>query len=70
MLDPATVQVITAPLLDTGIGREAGFRDDAHLVEAAEAERASWPDLYREINDAMWADVTHRLLFGDDTTDN
>jgi len=35
-----TLHVVSLPVLDTGIGRGAGFRDDEHLVEVAEAERA------------------------------
>ena len=39
MSDDYEIHVVKVPMMDTGIGREAGFRDDAHLIEVATAER-------------------------------
>lgn len=32
--------VHAVPVLDTGLGREAGYANDAELIEAAQAQRA------------------------------
>lgn len=45
------LQIVKVPMLDTGIGRAAGFRDDAHLIEVAQAERAAMPAWQRELMD-------------------
>jgi hypothetical protein len=34
------MRVVKVPMLDTGLGREAGFASDADLIAAAEEQRA------------------------------
>jgi hypothetical protein len=34
------IKVVHVPMLDTGLGREAGYANDAELVEAANKQRA------------------------------
>lgn len=34
--------IVWFPARDTGLGREAGFEDDAALIAAAEAQRSEW----------------------------
>jgi hypothetical protein len=40
MPDEHKLTIRTCPVLDTGIGQSLGYRDDKHLIEASEAERA------------------------------
>lgn len=53
-------------MLDTGLGREAGYRDDAELIEAASAQRAEleemlMPEALAKL-DAAEADLERRFL--------
>lgn len=59
------LKVVTVPMLDTGIGIEAGFKDDADLIRHARAERAAMDPLTREIVDKIDAEVDRRWLWGE-----
>lgn len=66
--DDVTLEVHRVPFLDTGLGREAGYANDAELIEAAKAQRAELeamltPDALARF-DAMEAEATRRFLFG------
>ncbi len=39
MTEP-TLKTVTVPMLDTGLGIEAGYANDAELIAAAQAQRA------------------------------
>ena len=63
--------VHTVPMHDTGLGREAGYANDAELIEAGkkqrvEAEALLTPEALARI-DAAEAELTRRVLFGADT---
>lgn len=64
--DDLKLNVVQMPLLDTGIGREAGFRDDAHLIEVAMTERAAMPEYLRDIYDEIDRKFEHATFFGSD----
>lgn len=56
------------PMLDTGIGREAGHVNDVALIEAARKERVELeamltPEAIARI-DAAEAEIDRRFLFG------
>lgn len=53
------------PMLDTGIGRELGYESDAALMEASEAERATWPAEMREAVEKHEAAFMRRVMFGE-----
>lgn len=54
-------------MLDTGIGREAGFKDDADLIAHAKAEREAMEPRMREVVEKLDAEVERRFLFGDES---
>jgi hypothetical protein len=63
MSEPRVIQV---PMLDTGLGREAGYASDAELIAAyekdrAELERLLTPEALKALDDAE-AEATRRLL--------
>lgn len=53
MGDDVVISVVKVPMMDTGIGRAAGFRDDAHLIEVALAERAAMPAWQRKLHEEL-----------------
>jgi hypothetical protein len=62
------IKVFRAPWLDTGIGREAGYANDAEFIAAynaqrAEAERLLTPEALAEL-DAADRECERRLLGG------
>lgn len=62
------MRIVKVPFYDTGLGREAGYRDDAELIEAWKAERAELetllaPEALAKL-DAADAAMTRRFLFG------
>lgn len=59
------VKVISVPLADTGLGIEAGYANDAELMEAAIAERAAQPPEIRALMDQVDAEFERRVLFGE-----
>lgn len=63
-----TLRVVRVPLLDTGLGREAGFRDDAHMIEVAKAEREvmNQDPLSKGILERMDRAEDEAFLFGSD----
>lgn len=60
------VRIVTVPMLDTGLGREAGYANDRELLEAGEAQRAALPAEVRELVDEVDARFERRVLFGED----
>jgi hypothetical protein len=66
MADEPEYKVVQVPMLDTGIGQEAGFANDAELIAHAEAERAKLDPAVRELLDKADAEMTRRFLFGGD----
>ena len=62
------MRVVRVPMHDTGLGREAGYRDDAELIEAGKAERAELEHLLTAealaMFDAAEREATRRALFG------
>lgn len=65
MNDEPHIQVISVPLGDTGLGRAAGFKDDAELIAKAKAERKALPPEIRKMADEMDAEFERRVLFGE-----
>lgn len=57
--------IYTVPMLDTGLGREAGFRDDAELIEAARRKREAMPPVVREIVEAIDRRLEDAAINGD-----
>lgn len=57
-------RIVTVPMLDTGLGREAGYEDDAALVAAAQAERAALAPDVREIIEKVDAELDRAFLYG------
>lgn len=67
MADPE-IRVVTVPMHDTGIGREAGFENDAALIAHAQAERAKadallTPEAAADFR-AADAEIERLFLFG------
>ena len=66
--------MVKLPVLDTGIGIEAGYRSDAEFIQAAEAQRQARLNLLRpdarSAIEAVERDVDERMerhfLYGDD----
>lgn len=52
-------------MLDTGIGREAGFKDDAELIAKAKAEREAMSPEVRRLVEEMDETIERAFLFGD-----
>lgn len=68
MSEPLNVQVVSVPMGDTGLGREAGFKDDAELIAAAEKQREELratltPEAFQRLEDAE-LEAERRFLFG------
>jgi hypothetical protein len=59
---PPTVKSI--PVLDTGLGKELGYRDDAHLLKAAAEERAALPPAQRALAEAVERKLDEAILHG------
>lgn len=64
--DDLELRVVRMPMLDTGIGREAGFRDDEHLREVAIAEREAMSPPARELADRIERDLEEAFINGTD----
>jgi len=62
MSDEPKLTVHKVPVLDTGIGREAGYRDDAELIAAAEAERAKLPPAVRVAVEEIEREMQRRFI--------
>ncbi|WP_320672370.1 hypothetical protein [Patulibacter defluvii] len=60
-----SLRIITVPMLDTGIGHEAGYANDAELIAAAEAERQQWTLTERALADAVAAEIDRLWLTGE-----
>jgi hypothetical protein len=59
------ITVRSVPMFDTGIGREAGYANDAELIAAAAAEREALPPALRDLMDRLDAELTRRVVEGD-----
>lgn len=59
------IRIYKVPVLDTGIGREAGFESDKELIAAAQAERDALPPEVRQLADAVDEEIDRAFLFGD-----
>lgn len=62
-------QVHRVPILDTGIGQEMGYANDAEFIAAAEAKREKalsmlTPEARKRFEDAD-AEIERQFLFGD-----
>jgi hypothetical protein len=60
------------PTFDTGLGREAGYRDDAEMVEAHKRQREELkalltPEAYARI-EALEDEFMRHVLYGEGTT--
>jgi hypothetical protein len=64
MSDDIEVKVVTMPMLDTGIGKLGGFRDDAHLIEVAKAERDAMPEWQRQMCEELDRKMEHAFING------
>jgi hypothetical protein len=62
MSDEIEFTVHSFPVLDSGIGIEAGYASDAEMLEAAEAERALMSPAMRELADKMDAEAERWIL--------
>lgn len=64
MNQPDDIQftVRTVPVLDTGLGIEAGYASDAEFIRAAEAERAALDPEVRAGLDDLNAELQRRIL--------
>lgn len=60
------ITVYTVPMIDTGIGREAGYANDDEFRAAIKAEREAMDPKVRAAVEAVEADFMRRVLFGDD----
>lgn len=71
--DGLAMTVRSVPVLDTGIGREMGYANDAEFIDVAEAERAEIMAMLspeaRERLERAERESTQRLLFGDEPGD-
>jgi hypothetical protein len=56
--------IVEGEVLDTGIGREAGFKDDAELVEHARREREALDPDVRELVDEIDRRFAAKFLNG------
>lgn len=63
-LEELELHVAAVPVLDTGLGREAGFANDAELIAAAAAERAAMTPAVRAVVEELEDDLTRRVLYG------
>jgi hypothetical protein len=45
----AEIEVVTFTMHDTGLGQEAGYRDDREMIAAAKAEREAMDPVARSI---------------------
>lgn len=64
MPDDVKLTVHTFPMLDTGIGIEAGYESDAAMMEAHRREREALDSEVRAALDEVDAEMTRRFLFG------
>lgn len=63
--DRNDLKIVKVPMLDTGIGQEAGYKDDAEFMEAMRKKReALSPEVRRCVGEFERA-LLHRALFGD-----
>ena len=67
-MDDPKMRVVRVPMADTGLGREAGYANDAEMIEAAKQQRAELeslltPDELARL-DATEEEVTRRFLSG------
>ena len=58
---------VSAPMPDTGLGRELGFEDDAAAIREAEAQRAALPPALRETLDEFDRRLYRAFIYGDDS---
>lgn len=63
-LPQIVLTVHSVPVIDTGIGIEAGYESDVAMLAAAEAKRAALPPAVRTLLDQVDAEVERRILFG------
>lgn len=63
MTDPdVKITVHRVPMLDTGIGQEAGYANDQEFIEAVDAERAALDPEVREALEQAERDLARKLL--------
>lgn len=68
MNDKPRITVHKVPMLDTGLGQEAGYANDAEMIAAYQAQRVELeqlltPEALARLDEAEDA-ATRRLLFG------
>lgn len=66
MSEYPTIEFRTFPMLDTGLGKEAGYRDDAEMIAADERWMAGLTEDARQRERDMRIWIGRRLLFGDE----
>lgn len=65
MGDDIEITVRTFPMLDTGIGQEAGYESDKAFIEAMDKKRAAMPPAVRAAMDKIDAELERKFLFGE-----
>jgi hypothetical protein len=63
---PPGFKVVSVPILDTGIGKEAGFENDADLIRAHAEEIAKLPPEVQELIAKVEAKLDREFLHGED----
>lgn len=62
------LEIRTVRIHDTGLGREAGYADDAELVAAAQAQRDALPPEVLRILERLDREFEWRVLNGESPT--
>lgn len=66
MTEPLRLRTVSVPMLDTGLGREAGFANDLELKAFAALERAGRPPWMQGLMQRIDAQLTRAFVLGDD----
>jgi hypothetical protein len=64
MPDQPETRIVKVPMLDTGLGREAGYRDDAELIAAYNEMRESLSPEGRGVLDVVMSIAARRAVEG------
>lgn len=59
-------ETVSVPMLDTGIGRAAGFESDKALHDAVEAEIAALPEPVQRVIREANRRIDREIMFGPD----
>jgi hypothetical protein len=64
MSNEPQVKTVKVPVYDTGLGREAGYENDAALIDAWNKRRASLPEAQRRMEDEFMARMARAFVLG------